>query len=243
MTDKHAHHPPHHHPAPRRYKLSYWLLGIGSLVWLLLRSGPRLRRITYPCQRVAAANSVGFLTYLAALIGSAALLRRLKTAYSPARLLLLVGSLLLTASLQGSVATPAIPVLADSPDLPGWTSPTAVSDVFVVTNVPEPLYSLDGGVAPSDEPVVVAPVSRQIGAEKSAEVLRSRSYSTALPPGLAGLDQPIVVVPAPFRFRSETTPGAAQDWPSTGAQSAVFERPSPSASPVIKANVSRRPWP
>jgi hypothetical protein len=33
--------------------------------------------------------------------------------------------------------------------LPGWTSPGAISDVFVVTNVPTPRAGLDGGVIPS----------------------------------------------------------------------------------------------
>ena len=139
---------PTHAPA-RRWKLAYWFVGIGSLIWLLLRSGTKPRRLAYPCQRVASANSLGFLAYLAALLSSAKLFRRLKQAFSPGRLAFFVIGLLLTVTLQRSITEPDVPALAESPDLPGWTSGSAVSDVFVVTNVPEPQYSLDGGQVPS----------------------------------------------------------------------------------------------
>jgi uncharacterized protein (DUF362 family) len=123
-------------------------VGVGSLIWLLLRSGTKPKRLTYPCQRVAASNSLGFLAYLAALLSSATFLRRLKKVFSPGRLALLVASLLLTVFLQGSATVPEVPIFADSPDLPGWTHPDAVSNVFAVANVPEPEYSLNGGTVP-----------------------------------------------------------------------------------------------
>ena len=123
-------------------------MGIGSLVWLVLRSGTKPRRLTYPCQRVAAANSLSFLAYLAALLGSATFLRRLKKAFTPARLTVFVVGLMLTVVLQSSITQPATPIQAASPDLPAWTSPGAVSDVFAITNVPEPTYSLNGGDIP-----------------------------------------------------------------------------------------------
>ncbi len=150
----HIHHPvddhtqPLEHRPPNRWKLAYWAVGIGSLIWLLLRSGTKPKRLAYPCQRVAAANGLGFLAYLASLLGSASLLRRLKEDFSPGRLALLIAGLLLTVCLQGSTTAPAVPILADSPDLPGWVSLTAVSDVFVITNVPEPQYSLNDGSIP-----------------------------------------------------------------------------------------------
>ncbi|MCP4536093.1 MAG: DUF362 domain-containing protein [Chloroflexi bacterium] len=130
---------------PGFWKSAYWIVGIGSMIWLLLRSGTRPRRLSYPCQRVAAANSVGFVAYLATLLGTATLLRRLKIAFTPTRFTLFVVGLLLTATLQASVATPVEPILADSPDLPSWTSDSAVSNVFAITNVPTPACSLNGG--------------------------------------------------------------------------------------------------
>ncbi len=155
MDDKHLPHEsqcPHGHTRPEKagaWKIGYWILGIGSLLWLLLRSGTKPRRLAYPCQRVAAANSVGFLAYLAALLSSATLLRRLKATFTPFRLFLFVVGLLLTVVLQSSVTAPTAPILAASPTLPAWTSDSAVSNVFAITNVPEPQYTLDGGSIPS----------------------------------------------------------------------------------------------
>jgi hypothetical protein len=161
MKHKHSYHkhsPDHHpvndyttsseHPPSKQWKFAYWVMGIGSLVWLLLRSGTKPKRLAYPCQRIAAANSAGFLAYLATLLGSATLLRRLKETFSPGRLILFVVGLLLTVTLQSSITDPAVPILAASPDLPGWTSLDAVSNVFVITDVPEPEHSLDGGSIP-----------------------------------------------------------------------------------------------
>lgn len=205
MTDNkhahHQHHPPYsppssaEHPSLKRCKLSYWLLGVGSLMWLLLRSGTNPRRMTYPCQRIAAANSAGFLAYLAALLGSATLLRRLKASFSPARLLLLAVGLLLTASLQGSVATQPTPLLADSPDLPAWTSPSAISDVFVISDVPAPPYSLDGGVVPGVVPADEA--LHDDGVDALVNLMEAHQdffYKTdAHPGGLFGSDDVIVI--------------------------------------------------
>ncbi|MCP4536094.1 MAG: DUF362 domain-containing protein [Chloroflexi bacterium] len=165
------------------------------MIWLLLRSGVKPRRLTYPCQRVAAANSVGFLAYLAALLGSATLLRRLKETFTPGRLAFLVIGLLLTATLQGSVTTQAVPALAQSLDLPGWTSFTAVSDVFVVTDIPEPVYSLDGGDIPSG----VAPdeALHDDGVDSLIDLMEAYGdyfYATTIhPDGLLGSNDVIVV--------------------------------------------------
>jgi len=179
----------------KRWRLAYWLMGIGSLIWLLLRSGTKPRRLAYPCQRVAAANGLGFLAYLAALLSSAASLRRLKAAFSPGRLVFFVVGLLLTVALQSSTADPAVPILAASPDLPGWTSPTAVSNVFVVTSVPAPQYSLDGGDIPGG--VSPAEVLHDDGVDALVNLMEAHGdyfYKTAgHPGGLFGPNDVIVI--------------------------------------------------
>ena len=179
---------------PKSWKLTYWMLGIGSLVWLLLRSGTKPKRLTYPCQRAAAASGIGFLGYLAALVGSAVLLRRLKASFTPARSLLFVFGLLLTVSLQGSVVSPVQPLFA-SPDLPARTSPTAVSDVFAITNVPAPQYSLDGGSVPGG--VDADEALRDDGVDALVNLMETkgeRFYQTAAhPDGIFGPDDVIVL--------------------------------------------------
>lgn len=47
-----------------RGTLYFIVLGIVSVIWLLLRVIPKPSRITYPCQRIAAANAVTFITWL-----------------------------------------------------------------------------------------------------------------------------------------------------------------------------------
>jgi uncharacterized repeat protein (TIGR01451 family) len=201
----HKHNPVHHpvndntaspqHPPSKRWQFAYWFIGIGSLIWLLLRSGTKPRRLAYPCQRVAAANSVGFLAYLAALLGSATFLRRLKAAFTPGRLALFLIGLLLTVTLQSSVTDPAAPAFAESFDLPGWTSPTAVSDVFVITNVPEPEYSLDGSTLPGG----VSPdeALHDDGVDALVNLMEANGdhfyKTTGNPNGLFGSDDVIVI--------------------------------------------------
>jgi len=183
------------HPPAKWWQLSYWIMGIGSLIWLAIRSGTKPRRLTYPCQRIAAANSFGFLAYLAALLGSATFLRRLKRAFTPARLVVFVLGLMLTVALQSSVTDPATPILAASPDLPDWTSAVAVSDVFAVTDVPEPSYSLDGGDIPGgvspDEALHDDGVDALIGLIESKGDYFYRT--TGHPDGLFGSDDVIVI--------------------------------------------------
>ncbi|MCP4313444.1 MAG: DUF362 domain-containing protein [Bacteroidetes bacterium] len=44
--------------------LYFIVLGVVSIVWLLLRVIPKPSRITYPCQRMAAANATAFIAWL-----------------------------------------------------------------------------------------------------------------------------------------------------------------------------------
>jgi len=44
-------------------------LGLASIFWLVVRTGRKPSRINYPCQRLAAVNSLAFLGWLAAVLG------------------------------------------------------------------------------------------------------------------------------------------------------------------------------
>ena len=75
MTEHSHHHSSvHHESSTERHQrkwwtLSFWVMGIGSLLWLLLRSGTKPKRLAYPCQRVAAAK-YAFLLAIPAVVGS-----------------------------------------------------------------------------------------------------------------------------------------------------------------------------
>jgi hypothetical protein len=50
--------------AEKKGTLFFIILGIFSVIWFLIRVIPKPSRISYPCQRMAAANTVAFLTWL-----------------------------------------------------------------------------------------------------------------------------------------------------------------------------------
>lgn len=58
------------------YKLIFFLMGIASTIWFLIRVIPKPSRATYPCMRVAAPFMSGFVTYLLAVAGLTAISRR-----------------------------------------------------------------------------------------------------------------------------------------------------------------------
>lgn len=59
-------------------KIGLIILGLGSLFWLIFRSGKKPSRLQYPCQKLAAANSIAFLSWLGAVFGGHLLYRRSK---------------------------------------------------------------------------------------------------------------------------------------------------------------------
>ncbi len=208
MTHKDHTHAPRHETCaePSRGDWTFWLFGLGSFLWLLLRSGTNPRRLAYPCQRTALAGSLGFVGYLASLLGSFHLFRQLKrvTTLTAIGLPVLV---LLLAPLLVSSSVPAAPVHADpsgrapsgrSLELPGWTSPTAVSNVFVVPNVPVPECSLDGGTLPATSPCNDPGYAlRDAGVDSLVSEMEARGdyfYQTAAhPSGIVGADDVVVI--------------------------------------------------
>jgi hypothetical protein len=64
-----------HHIPPM---LVFFIMGIISTVWFLIRVIPKPTRATYPCMRVAAPIMSGFITYLLGVAGLTAISRRSK---------------------------------------------------------------------------------------------------------------------------------------------------------------------
>jgi hypothetical protein len=176
-----------------RGRLGYIAVGLASLVWLILRSGTMPGRLAYPCQRVAAANGLGFLAYTASLIASTRLYHRVRKHLTFGRLVLLVAVLFMVVLLQGEVVR-HVSVRA-SPILPAWTSPDANSDVFAVTNVPTPTVSLDGGSIPGG--VSPAEALHGDGVDALINLMATHGvnfYRTAQQPeGIIGRDDVVVI--------------------------------------------------
>jgi hypothetical protein len=105
--------------------------------------------------------------------------------------------LLLIASLTGSQVSPT-PVYASLATLPSWTSSSAISDVFVVADVPAPECSLDGGTLPDTAPCNSASYAlRDAGVDALVGEMESRGdyfYRTASHPhGIVGSHHVVVV--------------------------------------------------
>ena len=67
----------HFHPQNNSLisRILFFVIGIFSLVWLLLRSGTKPSRLAYPCQRTAATFGINFLASFSPWLGSGFLMR------------------------------------------------------------------------------------------------------------------------------------------------------------------------
>jgi hypothetical protein len=136
----------------RRAPWTLWAIGLGSLLWLLLRSGANPRRLAYPCQRAALVSGSAFLGHLATVVGLAHLYRLLKRRTTLGGLGALGLTLLVTLSFIGHSAQGDSARIRAPQLLSGWTSASAISNVYVVPDVPVPDCSLDGGSLPGSGP-------------------------------------------------------------------------------------------
>jgi uncharacterized protein (DUF362 family) len=64
----------HHHPS----KLYFFIFGLGSLTWFILRTGTKPSRLRYPCQQIALANSLPFLGWMSAILSGHFIYKSLK---------------------------------------------------------------------------------------------------------------------------------------------------------------------
>lgn len=66
-------------------KLAFFILGIGSTIWFLIRVIPKPSRAGYPCMKAAAPMMSGFVMYLIGLGGSVLLFKRAYSKFREAR--------------------------------------------------------------------------------------------------------------------------------------------------------------
>ncbi|MDY6793920.1 MAG: DUF362 domain-containing protein [Actinomycetota bacterium] len=188
-----------------------YLLGIVSLVWLIIRSGRKPSRLSYPCQQAALANTTvlfgaGVMPVAARLtqlarrkawgIESDRLSRLLRVAETLA-LVCLAG--ILTLSLIGGLGagesvTPEMRAAASSLVLPEMRSSSSqASDIFVAEGVP------------ADSERGVADLINVMDAN-GLDFFRSEGYTTAAGPGgiIAADDIVLIKVNGEWRYRGGT---------------------------------------
>lgn len=71
-----------------KMKISFFILGLTSTIWFLIRVVPKPQRSTYPCMRVAAPVMSSFIIYLLTLFGSVFAIRKASKNYKRGRYIL-----------------------------------------------------------------------------------------------------------------------------------------------------------
>ena len=68
-------------------RILFPFVGLGALIWFLIRVVPKPSRAGYPCMRIAAPLASGFVLYVLGLAGSIAAFRVAKLKFKDARYL------------------------------------------------------------------------------------------------------------------------------------------------------------
>jgi len=112
----------------------FYLLGMSSVVWFLVRVLPKPSRATYPCMKAAAPIASSFVLYLLGLATSIALFRKAKILVSESRYLL--GSMVLIAGV-------AIGIISSTP-----TNKKSYALSTIENNTPNSPMGIGRGVIP-----------------------------------------------------------------------------------------------
>ena len=97
-------------------RLTFFVMGIASTIWFLIRVIPKPSRATYPCMQAAAPVMSGFILWLVSLSASALAIKKAKSWYRRAKLLPAIGFLVvafffsLMAILQSNKRSSANPI-------------------------------------------------------------------------------------------------------------------------------------
>jgi hypothetical protein len=108
-------------------KISFFILGIASTIWFLIRVIPKPSRATYPCMRAAAPIMSGFAVYLLAITGSVFAFRKFGKRLLSTRYLAALGFL---------VAAIIFVFIAGSTNSPRIKASQLVSEQSFIANVP-----------------------------------------------------------------------------------------------------------
>jgi len=110
--------------------LLYFLLGFSSFVWLILRSGTKLSRINYPCQKMAAINTKQwFGIFLLPVLGLESFKKNKRTIFLAVSAIFLFSLIFLLSNLQKTVAEDPL-----SLQITSYQDTNTSSDIFVLKN-------------------------------------------------------------------------------------------------------------
>jgi hypothetical protein len=82
------------------YKITFYAIGLGSIIWILIRVIPKPSRIYYPCMRATTPLAASFITYITSLTALTYFLKKARTQFIQSRYLIAC-SLLVAAFVAG----------------------------------------------------------------------------------------------------------------------------------------------
>ncbi len=180
--------------------LWYWAAGFLPFLWILLRSGPKPQRITYPCQRAAMPVAVSWLLAVTAYVGGSIFLRRFaRLSFAP---ILLAGVIWFSVSLPEFSRSG----VADIQSLPVWQVDDPISTVFVMDSIPATIGSLAPGDTTVPDEYHVDPAIDTLLMMLAGQGIFLHKTDTQ-PDGIVGSDD-IVIIKGNFQWNGRNTTSA-----------------------------------
>ncbi len=177
--------------------LAYWVIGLGAVLWILLRSGLNPKRLSYPCQRAAMPVAASWFLATVGLLTGSVLLRRFF------KFSLVMITLLGVCWLVASIPDYSKSAVFDFDPLPVWEVPDPTSTVYVMDSIPPTTGSLDAGNAsvpdeylpdPAIDTILMLLETNDIHLHKTAEQ----------PDGIVGADN-IVIIKGNYQWAGRGT--------------------------------------
>ncbi|MEE9441437.1 MAG: DUF362 domain-containing protein [candidate division Zixibacteria bacterium] len=172
----------------------FWLTGLGSLLWLILRSGSDFRRLTYPCQRAAIPMAFYWIVSIISFITGTLVLRRILKISGA--LVVIVGAAWFVASIPGITFSRQKADL----DLPYWVSDSPISRVYVLDSIPVTIGTLDGADESTPDEYFTDPATDTLFRLMEADGFEFYKTSTT-PNGLVASNE-IVIIKGSYQWPS-----------------------------------------
>ncbi|UCE66781.1 MAG: DUF362 domain-containing protein [Candidatus Zixiibacteriota bacterium] len=181
-------------------RLCYWAAGFLAFLWVLLRSGPKPQRITYPCQQATIPVAVNWLLAVTAYLGGSIFLRKFaRLSFAP---ILLAGAVWFSISLPEFSRSG----VADIESLPVWEVDDPVSTVFVMDSIPPTIGSLAPGDTTVPDEYLVDPAIDTLLMMLAGRGIFLHQTGTQ-PDGIVGSDD-VVVIKGNFQWNGRNTTSA-----------------------------------
>ncbi len=178
-------------------ELSFFLYGLGALLWLLLRSGLNPKRLNYPCQRAAMPVAASWVLAIFSVISGSLFLKRF-VKYS-------TGALVAISTVWLLIAVPGFlqSAITQQTSLPAWRVENPVSTLYVLDSIPLTSGSVAAGDATVPDEYLNDPAIDSLCLMMETDGLYLHQTATH-PDGIVGADN-VVIIKGNFQWESRNT--------------------------------------